>query len=240
MSGEDTAIVPRRDGWRAPAGELAEPAITKRAILELSALHLVSATISVLTMSLPGAARSVVDLLTAQYAVRFPADPQPTFGLIGPSALDDTLNDRVTVFVYRVEQDATRRHHELPPVQHNGTLQRRFSLMVDVRFLLTAWMTDPEGELSVLARCMEILDEHPVLSGPLLAAAYRWDPEAALRVSLDHLPMEDSLRLWDALSPSFRLSIPYVIRTVRLGPAVVTEGPPVGVAARVHASGSAP
>jgi hypothetical protein len=191
-------------------------------------------------MSLPGAARSVVDLLGAQYAARFPADPHPTFTLIGPSLLTDTLQDQVTVFVYRVEQDPTRRHHELPPVQQNGMLQRRFSLMVDVRFLLTAWWSDAEGELSVLARCMEILDEHPVLSGPLLAPAYRWDPETALRVSLDHLPMEDSLRLWDALSPSFRLSIPYVIRTVRLGPAVLGEGPPVGVAARVHAIGSVP
>lgn len=186
-------------------------------------------------MSLPGAAKSVVTLLDAQYQARFGAAGAPTFKLVGPHALADTLHDQVTLFVYRVEQDRTRRHQELPPTAPRGP--RRAALVLDVRVLLTAWMNDPEGELLVLGRCMEILDQHPVLSGSLLDPAYAWDPETSLRVTLDELSPEESLRLWDALNPSYRLSIPYAIRTVRLAPMDIAESPPVGVATRVHVPG---
>ncbi len=106
--------------------------------------------------------------------------------------------------------------------------------------MLTAWINNPEGELQVLERAMSILDDHPVLSGSLLDPAYPWEPDTELRLSLDHLGMEDGLRLWDALSPSFRLSTPYILRTVRISP---TEGdlvPPVDTATFVFDTAGAP
>lgn len=183
-------------------------------------------------MSLPGAAKSVVNLLRSQYETRFGALGAPTFSLIGPATLADGLHDQVTVFPYRVEQDTTRRHQDLPPATPRGA--RRSALVVDLRILVTAWMNDPEGELLVLGRCMEILDQQPVLSGPLLDPGYPWDPDTALRVTLDHQTPEESFRLWDALTPSYRLSVPYILRTIRLSPMEIAEAPPVGAATRVY------
>lgn len=183
-------------------------------------------------MSLPGAAKSVVNLLRSRYHERFGTVGAPTFSLVGPSGLVDGLLDTVTVFPYRIEQDPTRRHHESPPATPRGP--RRSALVVDLRVLLTAWFADPEGELLVLGRCMEILDRQPVLSGPLLDPGYPWDPDTTLRVTLDHQTPEESFRLWDALNPGYRLSVPYVVRTVRLSPAEIAEAPPVGVAARSY------
>lgn len=183
-------------------------------------------------MSLPGAAKSVVKMLESQYELRHGALGAPTFSLVGPTGLQDGLRDVVTVFPYRVEQDPTRRHHEYPPLTPRGP--RRSALVVDLRVLLTAWLNDAEGELLVLGRCMEILDQSPILSGPLLDASYTWDPDTALRVTLDHQTPEESFRLWDALAPSYRLSVPYIIRTIRLSPAEIAENPPVGSSTRVY------
>lgn len=68
----------------------------------------------------------------------------------------------------------------------------------------------------MLARCMDILDRHAVVSGALLDPGYPWEPEDGLRVSLAHLSTEDMLRLWDSLEPPYQLSVPYVVRTARL------------------------
>jgi hypothetical protein len=84
---------------------------------------------------------------------------------------------------------------------------------------------------------MEILDQQPVLSGPLLDPGYPWDADATLRVTLDHQSPEESFRLWDALNPSYRLSVPYIIRTIRLSAAELAEAPPVGAVTRVYVPG---
>jgi hypothetical protein len=73
-----------------------------------------------------------------------------------------------------------------------------------------------EGEQVMLARCMDILDRHALITGPLLDPAYPWEPEDSLRVAINHLSTEDMLRLWDSLEPPYQLSVPYVVRTARL------------------------
>lgn len=183
-------------------------------------------------MSLAGAASSMNILLRSEYERRFGALNAPTFEVTAPQKLADELINRVTVFVFRVEQDPTRRHDDRPPARAGQA--RRSSLVLDAHVLLTAWMKDPEGELLVLGRCMEILDQHPILSGPRLDPTYGpWDPDTQIRITMEHQSAEDSFRLWDALTPSYRLSIPYVLRTIRLMPTLVDEGVAVDASTRV-------
>jgi len=126
------------------------------------------------------------------------------------------LTDRVALFLYRVEVDETRRHVDLPRLA--ATAPRRVALGLELHYLLTVWGgVDPAGEQIMLARCMDILDRHAVITGNLLDPGYPWEPEDALRVSLSHLSTEDMLRLWDSLEPPYQISIPYVVRTIRLG-----------------------
>ena len=183
-------------------------------------------------MSLAGTARSVVELLRAEYLARHGSVGAPSFSVMAPQMLSDALTNQVTLLVYRVEQDPSRRYSDLPPSHPGGP--RRTSLRLDLRFLLTAWMTDGEGELEVLERCMAILDDHPFLSGTILDPTYTWEPETRLSLTLDHLGMEDALRLWDALSPSFRLSVPYVVRTIRISPTDQPVRPPVDTSTTVY------
>ena len=126
-----------------------------------------------------------------------------------------SITNRVALFLYRVEVDEARRNVDLPRLA--PTAPRRYALGLELHYLLTVWgKQNAEGEQVMLARCMDILDRHALITGALLDPAYPWEPEDGLRISLSHLSTEDMLRLWDSLEPPYQLSIPYVVRTARL------------------------
>lgn len=170
-------------------------------------------------MSLAGATSSIVNLLQRRFAALEDGDNPAegwTIRAACPAELTEALSDQVTVFVYRVDLDATRRHDTLPPETVGGAA--RVALAVELRFLLIIWGKDARRELQVLSRCMEFLDETPVIAGDDLDPAYAWQPGAAVKVGLDTISTQDLVQLWDALTPSYRLSVPYHARTLRLTP----------------------
>lgn len=185
-------------------------------------------------MSLPGTPESLVRLLQRKVGTPSPGQPLHAWAIttICASEMNENLNNKVTIFPYRVDVDTTRRYDELPPAAPGEP--SRMALALDVRVLLTVWGQTASGELQALARCMEIIDENPVLTGDDLDPIYDWLPGTAIRVSLDSLSTENLLQLWDALSPSFRLSVPYRLRTVRLSPRPTTDTPPVDTIVRHH------
>lgn len=126
-----------------------------------------------------------------------------------------TITNKVALFLYRVEVDESRRNIDLPRLAPNAP--RRQALGLELHYLLTVWgQRNAEGEQVMLARCMDILDRHALITGPLLDPGYPWEPEDSLRVAINHLSTEDMLRLWDSLEPPYQLSVPYVVRTARL------------------------
>lgn len=138
-----------------------------------------------------------------------------TVSLFSTRDFTGALDNRVALFLYRVDIDETRRNVDLPRLAPGAP--RRHAVGLELRYLLTVWgKKDAEGEQVMLARCMDILDRHALISGPLLDPAYPWEAEDSLRVGLDHLSTEDMLRLWDSLEPPYQLSVPYVVRTARL------------------------
>ena len=170
-------------------------------------------------MSLAGAASSVVRLLERRFAT-LPSGENPAEGwtirAVCPAELTEAMSDQVTIFVYRVDLDPTRRHDQLPPETLGGPA--RVALAVELKFLLIVWGKDSRRELQVLGRCMEFLDETPVIAGDDLAPAYAWLPGAAVKIGIDAISTGDLVQLWDALTPSYRLSVPYHARTLRLRP----------------------
>lgn len=138
-----------------------------------------------------------------------------TVSLFSTRDFTPNLTSQVALFLYRVEVDEARRTVDLPRLSANAP--RRQALGLELHYLLTVWgVRDAEGEQVMLARCMDILDRHAVITGPLLDPRYQWEPEDGLRVSMNHLSTEDMLRLWDSLEPPYQLSVPYVVRTARL------------------------
>ncbi|HPT49656.1 MAG TPA: DUF4255 domain-containing protein [Accumulibacter sp.] len=145
-----------------------------------------------------------------------------TVSLFSTRNFTGTITNRVALFLYRVEVDETRRNVDLARVAPNAP--RRAALGLELHYLLTVWGSkDAEGEQLMLARCMDILDRHALLSGALLAPNYPWERDDALRISLSHLSTEDMLRLWDSLEPPYQLSVPYVLRTARLAARELSE-----------------
>jgi hypothetical protein len=134
-----------------------------------------------------------------------------------------TVDKGVLFFLYRVVPNEHTRH------TRPGGRQERPPLMLDLHYLVIPWGDDAKEEQHVLAWTMRALESHPVLGpGDIVGAGFRAD-EAVHIVHAD-LTTEDLMRIWDAIDPPFRLSVPYVARIVpieldpeRLYPPVVTR-----------------
>jgi hypothetical protein len=176
-------------------------------------------------VSIAGATDSIVQLLRTRLLEGGGLDG---FDVQAMMARDvrPTLQDRVGLMLYRVGVDRTRRHIELP--RPAPTSPSRIALGLELHYLLIVWgRTSAEGEQVMLGRCMAILDRFAVLAGPLLSPAYTWEPGLALQVSPEPLENEDFLRLWDGFEGPPLLSMPYLVRTVRLAPVERTDAPMV-------------
>lgn len=165
-------------------------------------------------MSIAGASSSLVKLLQKELSRRGSLGDL-TVRTFRTADLVAGIADHVGLFLYRVGVDQTRRHVDLPRVDVRAPA--RFALGLELRYLLTVWGGNALGEQAILGECMEILDQHAVMSGDQLDPAFSWPLDAALKVSLEPLSNEDILRLWDSLEPPYQLSIPYLVRTLRQG-----------------------
>jgi hypothetical protein len=177
-------------------------------------------------MSIAGASDTLVQLLRTRLAA--------TGGLAGydveamrPQNVRPTVQDHVGLLLYRVGLDRARRHIDLPRLSPGGPA--RHALGLELHYLLVVWGrgNSPEGEQAMLGRCMQILDEHAVIAGPLLSPSYGWEAGVGLQVSVDALETEDFLRLWDGFEGPPQLSVPYIVRTVRLAPVERVDAPMV-------------
>ncbi len=83
--------------------------------------------------------------------------------------------------------------------------------------MLTVWHADAVAEQLILADCMEILDRHSVIPTPMFNTRFPSPDAGAIKITMQAMSMEDLLRIWDALEASYRLSVPYLVRTIRLG-----------------------
>lgn len=170
------------------------------------------------------ATASVVNLLSSEYALRYVGPPNVEFESVSTEDFPegdplDTI--KVTLYLYRVGIDPTKRHVELPP--RGAGQPQRTALSLELHLVLTVWARSADYQQMVLARTMQILDEHAILGGDRLARPVLglgevdpWEPNATVTLSVHEMSHEDMLRLWDGLAPTYRLSIPYVLRNVRL------------------------
>jgi hypothetical protein len=118
----------------------------------------------------------------------------------------------LSIFLYRVEVNQTMRAVWAASTLADG----RSRLPLDLHFLLTPWADNAEWEYQILGRTMQILDELPILSGPLLYPSPAWEDHETLQVLVDDATLDEIARTWDSLDADFRLSVPYVARVMRL------------------------
>jgi hypothetical protein len=178
--------------------------------------------------SIPGTSDTLVTLLREQLEARL-GPSRDGFGveLFRSAQYTGSPTNTVSLLLYRVDVDVARRYADTPASPPTNPATRWLGL--ELSYLLTVWgQNSASGEQRMLQHCMEILQEFSILQGSRLSPAYSWEPEDALRISLAPMNHEDLMRLWDGFDLPYQLSVPYLVRTVRLaarasGEATVTS-----------------
>lgn len=147
--------------------------------------------------------------------------PQCAFELVSSGQLAGEIDEttRVTLYLYRItvnEHSRQGRRAGVPSSAHAA-------LHLDLHFLLTAWAANPLDEQVAMAWAVRQLHESPVLDVSALSPDGGWGRDELVQVVPAELSTEDVMRIWDALEPSYRLSMSYVARVVRIDPDVDDE-----------------
>jgi hypothetical protein len=109
----------------------------------------------------------------------------------------------LVVWLHRVEAAHDRRTVMPAPGQ-----PRADGLALELHYLITPIGGTPEDEQTVLARVLETLRDYPVLTGDNLVGGLTGE----LRLSLETLTLEESLRLWTALQAPYRAAVAVLAR----------------------------
>lgn len=122
------------------------------------------------------------------------------------------LTTTVSLFLYRVTLDEHLRNQErLQPDR-----RRNVPLPLNLHYLLTVWSNSAEAEHNVFTWAMRQLYQQPIFNRSLLANDADWGSDEFLQVIPAEISNEDIMRIWDAIEPSYRLSFPYVVRTIQV------------------------
>lgn len=170
------------------------------------------------------------------------AMPACKFELVssGEMARLDDATTQITLYLYRITVNEHCRQ------QRPGRMsqEQQAPLGLDLHYLLTAWAGTAQDEQLPLAWAMRQLYQYPILDASSLTPESGWGADEVIQIIPAELPTEDMMRIWDALEPSYRISVPYIARLVRLDPDTQDDSKPV-VATRfgygpLEATGSAP
>lgn len=132
----------------------------------------------------------------------------------------------LSIFLYRVDFNKSMR----ASWSSVGNSDGRSHLPLDLHMLLTPWAQNAEYELRILGRAMQCLEDHPSLTGPLLVEGADWAPGDSVQVLMEEVTTEAVMRTFDSLPHDYKLSVPYVVRVVRLDG---TEAAPADATTRV-------
>jgi hypothetical protein len=164
------------------------------------------------------AIHSVGESLRAYLDQSYPAslrDDHPcAFRLIssGELATPDEIDNTLTLYLYRVTVNEHVRNVKRLP----GTPQENTPLSVDLHFILTVWAKSAFAEHVILAWAMRQLQQHPILDRSSLSPEADWGAADFVQFIPAELSVEDMMRVWDALETSYRLSVSYIARVVRI------------------------
>jgi hypothetical protein len=153
--------------------------------------------------------------LQNRYPASLKAEHDVTFELLSSAQLGAETEpvDVLGLYLYRVTVNEHLRNTPRP----NDPSDARPPLSLDLHYLVSAWVGDAMGEHRIIAWAMQQLYQNPVLDVATLSPEAGWDPGDVVQVIPAELSTEDLMRVWDALDPSYRLSVSYIARMVRIG-----------------------
>ena len=175
---------------------------------------------------------SIMTFLRNTYPKQLAGQTMPAckFQLVSSSQLAVDLDEgtHLTFFLYRI----TVNEHSRQTRPSSASSESFVPLGLDLHYLLSAWAGNPLDEQVTLAWAIRQLHQYPVLDASSLSPDAGWSGEEVVQIIPSELTTEDIMRIWDALHPSYRLSVSYVARLVRLDPDQPTDASRPVVAAR--------
>ncbi len=122
----------------------------------------------------------------------------------------------LTIFLFEVGEDPSARNQArvretTPP---NMSI-RKPPVTLLLRYLLTPWGGDALTEQKILGVTIQTLYNNAILSGPVLKGVLN-PTDAALKITLSPLSLEEKARVWNTMQKPFRLSLSYEVRVVNL------------------------
>lgn len=128
---------------------------------------------------------------------------------------DRTIASGVSLFLYRVAVSPVQRTS--PGKRKDGKLHRP-QLPLELYFILTPWAQQASLEHEILGWMMRTIEDTPILSAGVLNTLLPdvFAPEETVEIVQGQLTNEEMFRVWDVLPGDYRISVPYMARTVRI------------------------
>ena len=142
--------------------------------------------------------------------------PACDFELVSAGQLAGELEEgnRITLFLYRI----TVNEHARQSAPSRGSSAGPGPLGLDLHYLMSVWGMAAQDEQVALTWALRQLHQYSVLDASSLTPDAGWTPDEVIQIVPSELATEDVMRIWDALTPSYRLSVSYVARLVHIDP----------------------
>ena len=124
----------------------------------------------------------------------------------------EEFNTSVTLYLYRI---IINEHVRNAPAAHRQG-STRIPLSVDLHLMLSIWADSAAAEHTLCAWVMSQLHQHPIMDVSSLTEEGGWSTDDVVHIIPAELSNEDLMRIWDAISPFYRLSLSYIARVVRI------------------------
>jgi hypothetical protein len=141
------------------------------------------------------------------------------------------------IYLHRLTVDPHGRNRFAPP-RGAGEEGPRAELPVNLHFLLIAAASSASIEADLMGWAMvELANEAQLDISELGESDSAWSDRELVTVAPEEMSTEDLMRIWDVFEAKYTITVPYVIRSVRLllnpqrteGPAVLSRIYPAGV-----------
>jgi hypothetical protein len=139
-----------------------------------------------------------------------------------PTETAQDPSHRLSLWLYRITENEFLKN--MPPqIEPDRRLRRGSPLALDLLYLITPFTSSGENDQLLLGKTMQILHDN--------ASIYVRDPlndvVDEIRLILCRLPLEEVTRIWEALQEPYRLSVCYLVRSVRIDSTQLDENAPI-------------
>ncbi len=140
------------------------------------------------------------------------------FALYQPKDFESPLDEGVTLYLYRVSINGSRRN--LPPTVGPDGKRYRPPIPLDFHYVLTAWAKTAARQQRLLGWAVRTLQDVPVLPASFLSA-YAPEPDVfrpgeAVELIFDSLTLQDMNNLWGTAKIAPPLSVAYLARMIAI------------------------